>query len=390
MTVIMELNEKNVLDEKNEITTTNEQIEKKPNDSYSIYEYLKNTPSVLIAIFSGLIATISFLIKFSVHIQLSRQLSFWNVDPSVISNSSKQFFYIICFSFLLMIVSAAASSLLSKTFSKYIVILAKIIVLNKKNGFLKKLIKKKTVKKKTIKKGEKRISEEAELKEYNDCMNEIIAIRKDTRKCKLSILWKCILDVVIFAFLFLFINVIIVSFDYAKGFESVLVQSCIITAFEMILSFLLNYLFLYLKAYIVAKPCLKDFKLPIETIEKDEASNGNSVISKQTFYCIGLKPALTNRKILVWLVCTSLYFILIITAHLFIPFSMENKEFKLFSLDNQSYVSVFSNDEMIIVERAEIHDEILTVYTNEQKIIPIKSDAIAYKTIKVNSVEKIE
>lgn len=49
-------------------------------DKYSIYNYLKKTPSILIAVGSAVVAVVTFLAKLMTAIEIRKTLTFWNID----------------------------------------------------------------------------------------------------------------------------------------------------------------------------------------------------------------------------------------------------------------------------------------------------------------------
>ena len=65
--------ETNMTDKKDEQITLNE---------YSIYDYLKKTPSVLIAALSAIVAVVTFFSKALAILSIQKELAFWGIDPA--------------------------------------------------------------------------------------------------------------------------------------------------------------------------------------------------------------------------------------------------------------------------------------------------------------------
>ena len=245
---------------------------------------------------------------------------------------------------------------------------------------LKEIVK--LIKKKTIKDNEL-------INQINNQKNLIDESKRNVRSLRIKALSICLYDVPIVSFLFLFINIVVISFDYGIGSINLLLLSIVFSVIEILSFFVINYSYLLIKSHFLEKS-FRDkqdflFEKAINSIKSEDSS-------EQIINYTGLKPLFSNKKIVYGFVSIFVFILISFAVNLFVPFSSGKltNEFMIFSIENQSYVSVFSNDEMIIVERAEIRDDKLTVYTNDQMIIPIKSDIIAYKTIKVDSVEKIE
>lgn len=100
-------------------STLNEVQEQSGNDSikdneYSLYEYLKKTPSVLIAGVSAIIAMTTFLARLITNIDVRKTFIFWNIDFSNINmdNSSLLFqglisvFYVILITFVVICIDS--------------------------------------------------------------------------------------------------------------------------------------------------------------------------------------------------------------------------------------------------------------------------------------------
>lgn len=76
----------------------------KQTERYSIYDYLKKTPSVLIAGSSAAVAVVTFLARLITNINIRKNLMFWNIDTNSISldNSTLLFQSLMCIFYMLL------------------------------------------------------------------------------------------------------------------------------------------------------------------------------------------------------------------------------------------------------------------------------------------------
>ena len=107
-------------------------------DSYSVYNYLVKTPSVLIAALSGLLAMLSFIINYATYLKTARMLHYWGVDTSVISTTDQQFFYTFCFAIIFLLISIFVSGLIANSYISYAPFQECILRMKKEASLLKK------------------------------------------------------------------------------------------------------------------------------------------------------------------------------------------------------------------------------------------------------------
>ena len=93
------MNENTVQNEQ-EITETSIEETEQPEESYSIYEFLKNDTSVLIAVISGLVAIILAFLKLGSYLYHTAYLNYWNIDSRLLTTQELYWLENIIFSFV--------------------------------------------------------------------------------------------------------------------------------------------------------------------------------------------------------------------------------------------------------------------------------------------------
>ena len=110
------MNENTVQNEQ-EITETSIEETEQPEESYSIYEFLKNDTSVLIAVISGLVAIILAFLKLGSYLYHTAYLNYWNIDSRLLTTQELYWLENIIFSFVFMISCVIYIGLLSESAS---------------------------------------------------------------------------------------------------------------------------------------------------------------------------------------------------------------------------------------------------------------------------------
>ena len=63
-------------------------------NEYSIYDYLKKTPSIFIACVSALVAVITFFAKLMIIISAKQELAFWGIKPEHYCTSNESILFV--------------------------------------------------------------------------------------------------------------------------------------------------------------------------------------------------------------------------------------------------------------------------------------------------------
>ena len=367
--------------------------------SYSIYNYLIKTPSILIAIVSGLLAIISFLINYAVYKQNVHYLQYWNVDPSVISNSNKQLFYTFCISIVFLLISTGVSAMIASAYSNNTPIYEyirrskiKLSELKKKNAVNIKacrLLKKSYIKHPASTNEE--FAHEIENNEYykssKDLLIEINRLKKDLSKYRKKLqkpLWRRLIT----AYIILFISVIVYMLVIINGFQAGWYKGFISVFFITTVQFIFNCLINRLTYGALARKRIKENPNSEEVFSKldNELSEIQFPFEKLSKH--GIKSLFSNVSIIIIIIGIIITAVFLNFAPLFDTSARMNKQFKCVTIDEVQYISVYTDAETMVLEKVEIDDGKVIVYTKNQMIVPTKG--INYEVISFESVERIE
>lgn len=337
-------------------------------ESYSIYEYLKKNPAVLIAVVSGLIAIISTGLKLSSYFSHIGYLKSWNINAKFVSTSETYRLEDIGLSFAFLVVGLIYMILTDEAIS----------VFKRKGDSLKPLKKeKKSIKhelkeynkKKEISKNDKKINE-MKKSQYDDIKNDIIRTKKESKSelFRNLILYSLIFGSIVFIFF--------LRYSYTK--ESIILY--ILCSFVYIVIILVIPMFFF-------------FILPLFIgFFKKNNKHGDDE-SKSKMYPIKemrnleIKYFLSNEN----LFKVGLLIFIISISFVVIEYSQGKKDAEnlknhicVIKYDEKDYAIIAQDTDNIIAERIVIKGSSADIYVNEQILIPKEKIEM-----EVHSFEKI-
>ena len=348
--------------------------ENKPGEeNYSIYNYLKKTPAVLIALVSGIVAILSFIISYAEYIQISHVLTYWNVDPSAVSGSNKQLFYTFCFAIIFLLIHIIANILIIRTVSYF----SPISEIRKRiKNQISKLKNKNAAPQNNAPTGDSGNPVNEPLKVLNE-------YQKRLKKCKIkfqesfnSVLYLTIIFILLFISTYAF---------YLTDFRSANDNMSLNAFLYSVVQFVLYYLTARLSRHFSVKSAIKqhpeqtnDFSIIETKLSKLESSTGPT--TKHT-----IKSFFSNNTILV-IIFNALIVIVLLFLLIFGAKTTPAKKFKSVDIDGVKYMAVYTNSETMVLEEAVINGNTVKILTNKQMIIPISG--VKYEIVEFESVEK--
>lgn len=380
----------------NEKSDSREPNEAKKAESHSVYTYLSDHPSILIASISAIVAISSFFINFFSYMKEAQTLRFWNIDPALVCLNNQQTVYFFCFSLLYCIIAIIAISLISNTYLAYKPFVEYMISVKAKLSHCQKRLKK--IKKKYISikrvsrnlqestKGQPLSQEEEDIgREIEEEIAVCKSLKREAKRKKRSFVGMLCVNLSIAFILTGVASVIFICFLGTKhGLVRPIVTIIISTIIQFLLFCLSGYLgmrFAISKKKIIAQSengtidfseNIYQAEYPVMKIAKQGLS---SFFSNATFFFILLN-----------MVCL---FIIYLLAYA-IPQSttiQERKQFKILSIENIQYVVIYSDPEKMVLEEATITDGVAAINVSKQRIVSV--DAYPFEVITLEKAIRV-
>lgn len=356
--------------------TIEQELKKSEENEYSIYDYLKYTPSITIAIISAIVAIVTFFARLITIISARQELAFWEIKSEHYSMGNESFVFI----FTVVIIYAFVTTLLamwySATYEAYLPY--------KKRDLTVRYFKKvhtKTIReiKRKIKKG---IATDNE-KEYLNCFEELRLSHKRVKKDAKR-------ELIINVLPILFAMCIVTCF-----YATVMTNNCENTWSVVVACVLTQILTLYILSklsvvHIINKKDIKNKCMDLESIEQQTVGNDVNRFPLGTLFSRGIRSALKNSTIIAIVLTLLLNCCVMCVSYAFIEKEpIERDEyFQTLTLDGVQYAIVYQNGNQYFLEeskatmkeiKGEEPREILTVYTNRQRIITCDDITIEVK-----------
>ena len=355
------MNENNIQNEQ-EITETPIEETEQPEESYSIYEFLKNDTSVLIAVISGLVAIILAFLKLGSYLYHTAYLNYWNIDSRLLTTQELYWLENIIFSFVFMISCVIYIGLLSESAS----------TLKKCNYYKKyanKLIKKvnKQVKELKI---QLSAAQDIETKdniaeEIKNIIFKIESVKKERGKIKLLARVQFIANAFFFSIVFGLIFYVTLL-QYSNSSKDGIKITVLLIIFMSIFITISGYFTTVIDKQKMDDKCRslfeenqKDVEIPMYPFRK---------LSK-----LGIKHYLSNKYIfkILFFMCVVLCSFLYIQSEQGKSYADKiGSKISITTIDETAYAIIAVDSDNIIAERIEINDKKAVVYVNEQIIIP--------------------
>ena len=336
--------------------------ENKKNE-YSIYEYLKNTPSVFIAVVSTIVAIVTFFAKYITLISARKELEYWGIEPTYASFGDESLVFPVVISIVYSFLTMLVTLLFTATYEAYL--------FDKKKYLLVKYYKRSQRKiAREMKKKCRNTNEDSEEKQYCEKYNLISSIIKKLEKQSRKDLFINSIPIVILLLMnsFLFVQSNTLN---SKGeiWQNILGAFIIQIITLWILSLFSNRKVLNKKR--LKEECT-DATIVMERIAKSECKEYPML----SFFTQGIKSFLNNTNIsLVVIILLMNCFSVCITTYLR-PIESENS-IPITYVDDIQYAIVYQKGNQYFLEEAESEwqkdksklEYVLKIYTNMQRIV---------------------
>lgn len=354
-------------------------------DKYSIYNYLKAHPAVLLACFSGSVAVITFLSQLIVYIVNKNTLEYWNFDVAYVSFANNNLIY----SAIAVIVYIAIITFATTWFLK-----TSVVYLERKKYYLIASLICKQHKKHCVN-HKKRISRlrskpNVDTKELDEIEESVISTQNDiddldkiTRKLKWKARFSFIVNVIP-------ILILMMLFGFVCAFVIVpkedVIKCIAIFGIAQLLSF--YWLFLLEQKTQINK---KKIKKEISNENIADLIKEGRIKQEYPIFSLFVKgDGITNSAFVLQGVSTLLAFLILIFISVFVLTNNAQfqKEFKIVDIDGENYAVVYYADDTYYLEKAVIWDNNLIVITSKQRIISTSDISFTVQTF--DKVVKID
>lgn len=353
-------------------------------NDHSIYDYLSKNPSVFIAVFSALVAIITFFARCITVISIRKNLAFWEIDSIYASFGSNSTIFsaiaAILYSFGIMLVSFWFAT----TYDAY-------LPYKKYNLLLRHWIKRNKARFKTIK---KKSSTGDATEEELDELNQMTLLRNSAkviaRASKKHLLWNLIPVFLLTYVVFLLYYGI--CFDHSTN--RILGTAFISTSAQTII--------LWLIAQAFSKETIGRKKIKVLYDNTDNFSEilincaPNSTFPIKKLLKNGFRSMMNNVIIVLFVIVIFLNCSLVAIMYVITPASPRKPptDLRISTIDSIPYAVVYQIDNRYFLEEADILQKTtdgkteynLTVYTNRQRIL--STDNISFSVYSFDSVVK--
>lgn len=360
-----------------ELETEKTEETKKETNKHSIYDYLKENTAVLLAVVSAMVAIVTFFAKLVTLISARKELAFWEFSSSYATFGGESIVYTVVLAIIFSCFITASSMLFSSAYEAYLQhkkfhLLAKYFLKKEKRNL--KSLAEKSKKGKTTKL-ESSILENVEL------------IKTSTKESK-KIAYKDLFFNLFFIFVIVCCNSILFAIATVSdaGNDTLLV----VLALLIVQLFTLWLLKMLIKKTVIRKNELKKKCNDADFIVKFYNEREHKEYPFNKIFKDGLRSVLSNSNIISIVVMIILNCFILSCSFTFTntdPIE-RSKTFQITTLDSIPYAIVYQDNEKyyleeikVEVEKAEGEEpkEILTVYTDRQRIITCDDIAIEVK-----------
>lgn len=313
-------------------------------EKYHIYNYFKNHEGALIALVSGIAGFIIMALNFVLYTADRFYLSTWDCSIIPIENSPSRF-YSLCIWFSFFIAYMLLGKILGKVSfdSQKDAVKLNHYLINLKNN------KKELKKCEKILKNEKRpVNEEINFQDISNKIDslksQIRSLNKEVINAKNEVQLKSILKILTISAASL---IPITLIKYIQTLEFIQSLKSTLDTIILLLIFLIPLSILVIN--IASK------KISIKS--KDSKSLSNDFLS-DSMIIRNCKKAVFNFIFVVILIYLSSW-----------GKSLSNKEFEVFSIENQEYASIYESEHYLIGKKIIYNDSAITFYMNNQIIV---------------------
>ena len=342
-------------------------------NKYSIYDYLMENPSVLLAVISAGIAIVSFFAKLATLISSRKVLNFWEFDSAYATFGNDSIVYTVIFAIIFSLLTSLSSLLFCYTIEAY--------VPRKRCHLMAKYI----IKNKTVKETKKQAKQKKLIKQEKKLLETVKELKESTKESRI-IAFKELFFNLFFVFVFTFFNSLLfaVIMEDTKSNINIWI---IVTAFLLAQFLVLLLLKIFIENSMLKRKELKencnDADFIIKTYEEINSKEYPfNYIFKNGFHSVLSNSNIISACAMILVSCFVLCCMFYFTKSDYINIS---NTFQITTINDTQYVIVYNNDDQYFLEEIEIktnesedavENRTLIIYTNRQRIITTEDISI--------------
>lgn len=370
------------------------------NNEYSIYNYLKEHPGLLVSLASAATLIFAFLFNLVLYLITSRYLNYWGItETSIIEINliQKSFMVAIC---VMLMVILILQKVISDAFFKY---LKKMEVFYAEKYYEKKLKRRLCKTRRKIKKEKKKLKKvkdinvEEEQKRFVNSEEQLSSIQNDLemiRKSRRVVQWHfwkqiaipfIVVGLLIFSFVYCVIFILFGSMVYQNMF-------LIAAAFTIYFVLLLQALqYVMMRLLFWKKVSLYYSKgILVEKLEAEYAVKSILDDDINQYFGFSIKEYFSNKhlasfttQIVLWGIISFITFSLAITSAI-----KDTKDYRIVSHEEKTHAIIYENSSYYYIEEAEIKGKTITIDSSIVKVIP--KENVYYENKSFDSVNRLE
>lgn len=357
--------------------------------TYKILNYFKKEPSIGIACVSAVVVIVSFLINVAIYLREAAYLDYWELDIGYVFLSSPNQFYHVCGMVLHTIISAIALSIVNGAYEAFIPARKLIFLRRSKLKAISTDVRNAEKQLEQIRKKYSQKQTPQERMALRKCENvikenkkKLVKVQKENKELNLSMVTTLLVHLIISGIL-LWIDLTLYFALAGKTKYAVWVG----LAFAILSDIVLYGLAVFSHRKSLNKKQLRKADIgSIDVYIKEWYEN-----EKKYPIELDWRFYLNDNNIAATLFSSILYVVLILCM-----FSAQGRSdaqhkdtFSVIKDNDQTYVSVYTTDEVAILERCVVdsigEELIVEIDTKKQKIIPL--DDIEYEVMEFDRVE---
>lgn len=351
--------EAKVADQKGEQIVLNE---------YSVYDYLKKTPSVLIAVLSSIVAIVTYLSKALAILSTQKQLAFWGIDSAFASSGGDSLIFRATASVLYSLGILLMSLLFSATYDAYVPF--------KRCGLVFRYLAKN--KKEEVKKLKQEANHGNQSSKNEEYIKTVKILQGATKEYVRGARYQLLKNITPIAFILCIVYLAYFGVSSTDGLNKTWLTA-IVCVIIQIVTFLVLARIAASKA--IDKKHLKQNCKDIELLEKVKPNFSTDIFPLGKLFSKGLRAVLKNTTIVIIVVALFMNCCLVAVVHAVVPAKplLTNTEMRIVRLDDTDYALVYQIGDKYFLEAAELREEqgedgieyVLTVYKDQQRILSI-------------------
>ncbi len=333
-------------------------------NEYSIYDYLKNNPSVFITCVTAIVALITILAKIITYVSECKKLNFWEIDLSYAQFGGESIVYSVIFAMLYTFFSSMATFLFVSTYDAYLSYKKIFLILKYYKSSSKTIIKEMQLR-------YRRDNNDDEAKRYLDSMDSMCSSGKEVKEIARKDLWSSSFPIIVFS------TMSSLFFVVCCGTTSNINIWLLVLVFISMQMAMMWAGALVRSKFTINKKTLKKESRDIDFVSQKIEERNFKSFPMEELRNSGIVSFLKNFNIVIVVMTLLINCIMLSVSYSLTPirFKKTDVSCQITYIDNTTYAIVYQRDNQYFLEEAQIETTVdddkynLIVYTDRQRII---------------------